>query len=320
MSQSIERLKEQSFVDPRALVETDWIGTGTTISAFTRVLTGARIGADCIVSDHVFIDSGVVIGDRVTIKVGVTLESGIVIEDDVFVGPNATFTNCRLPGGPDSQARSTPTLVRRRASIGANATLLPGVVIGDNSVVGAGAVVTQNVPPNAVVIGNPARIDGYVDAPLYGKSHEAVTPLFEVGVYPAAVRNVTVHRLPGAKDLRGSLMFAEAERHLPFQVARVFVTYGVPNREVRGEHAHRTLHQFLICVHGSCHLIADDGISREEFRLDDPTLGIYVPPMVWATEYKHSPDAVLMVLASAPYDPADYIRSYEEFRQLCRQT
>jgi dTDP-4-dehydrorhamnose 3,5-epimerase-like enzyme len=148
-------------------------------------------------------------------------------------------------------------------------------------------------------------------------SQDAVTPTGHVGVYSTAVAAVTVHRLPSAKDLRGSLMYAEAQRHLPFQIERIFVTYGVPSQEVRGEHAHRTLHQFLICVHGSCHVIADDGASREEFRLDDPTTGVYIPPMVWATEYQHSPDAVLIVLASAPYDPDDYIRNYGEFRRLC---
>ena len=100
---------------------------------------------------------------------------------------------------------------------------------------------------------------------------------------------------------------------LPFVPLRFFITYDVPGRHVRGEHAHRTCSQFLICVSGSCHVLVDDGIHREEFILSDPRAGLLIPPMVWAAEYDHTPDSSLVVFASHHYDPADYIRDYTEF-------
>ena len=118
------------FVHPNALCESLQVGAGTRIWAFAHVLPGARIGSDCNVCDHVFIENDVVIGDRVTIKSGVQVWDGVHLEDDVFVGPNATFTNDRFPRSKHRPPRFTPTLVCRNASIGANATILPGVTIG----------------------------------------------------------------------------------------------------------------------------------------------------------------------------------------------
>jgi hypothetical protein len=94
---------------------------------------------------------------------------------------------------------------------------------------------------------------------------------------------------------------------------RYFMVFDVPSREVRGEHAHRTCHLFLLCLSGSCSVVADDGIHREEFTLDQPGMGIHLPPMVWGIQYKYSQDARLMVFASDHYDPADYIRDYQDF-------
>jgi dTDP-4-dehydrorhamnose 3,5-epimerase-like enzyme len=181
--------------------------------------------------------------------------------------------------------------------------------------VGAGAVVTRSVPPNAVVVGNPAKIVGYVgsvrDDLAIGRS-----PNSAIGVHPTQVRGVTLHRMPHIADIRGSLTVGEFERSIPFPVKRYFMVFDVPSIETRGEHAHRECHQFLICVCGSCALVADDGARRQEFLLDRPDVGVHLPPMVWGTQYKYSPDAVLVVFASHYYDSADYIRSYAEFRQL----
>lgn len=94
------------------------------------------------------------------------------------------------------------------------------------------------------------------------------------------------------------------------------MVFGVPNAEIRGEHAHRTCHQFLICAHGSCAVVADDGHVREEFLLDDPSLGLHLPPLTWGIQYKYSADAVLLVFASEYYDAGEYIRDYGEFLQL----
>jgi dTDP-4-dehydrorhamnose 3,5-epimerase-like enzyme len=132
------------------------------------------------------------------------------------------------------------------------------------------------------------------------------TPLGEAAVY----------KLPGAKDLRGSLSFGEIYRHVPFEVKRYFLVFDVASEHVRGEHAHHTLQQFLVCVAGRCHVVTDDGTSRHEVVLDSPAKGLYLPAMVWATQYKFTSDAVLLVLASEYYDAGDYIRVYDDFLAL----
>lgn len=124
--------------------------------------------------------------------------------------------------------------------------------------------------------------------------------------------------LPIISDPRGNLSVGEFERQIPFAVKRFFVVYQVPLVEVRGEHAHRECHQFLICLRGRISVIGDDGFRREECVLDRPDVGFYMPPMTWGTQYKYSPDAVLLVFASHYYDSADYIRDYDEFLRLAR--
>lgn len=119
--------------------------------------------------------------------------------------------------------------------------------------------------------------------------------------------------LPNIIDVRGNLSVGEFGTSIPFEVKRYFIIYQVPLIEVRGEHAHRECHQFLICVRGRISVIADDGLHREEFLLDRPHIGLHLPPMTWGVQYKYSPDAVLLVFASHYYDSADYIRNYEEF-------
>jgi UDP-2-acetamido-3-amino-2,3-dideoxy-glucuronate N-acetyltransferase len=300
-----------------ALVESPHIGDGTRVWAFAHILPGARIGRDCNICDHIFIENDVIVGDRVTIKCGVQLWDGIRVEDDVFIGPNATFTNDRFPRSNHHLAEYPLTVLKRGASIGANATVAPGIVIGEMAMVGAGAVVTHDVPPHSKLAGNPARIIGYVDAMLetsLAKLGEEVRDAMPLG-------EATVYRLPGAQDLRGSLSFGEVHRQVPFEVKRYFLVFDVASQHVRGEHAHRSLQQFLVCVAGRCNVVTDDGNNRHEVALDSPAKGVYVPPMVWATQYKFSRDAVLLVLASDYYDAQDYIRDYGEFlalRQISR--
>lgn len=303
------------FRHPQALVESERVGKGTRIWAFAHILPGATIGSDCNICDHVFIEKDVTVGDRVTVKCGVQLWDGVVLEDDVFVGPNATFTNDAFPRSKQWPEEFLRTVVRKGASIGANATILPGVVIGQGAMVGAGAVVTKDVPPNAIVIGNPAYIKGYVDStrspqvsPFAGSDAAASKP--------STVKGVHVYRLPQFSDLRGRLVVGELGEGLPFVPKRFFLVHGVPTREVRGAHAHKRLHQLLVCVAGGCALVVDDGVRREEIVLDFPGVGVHVPPMVWAVQYKFSPDAALLVLASESYDPDDYIRDYEDYRRL----
>ena len=153
-----------AFIHEKALVEPGaTIGAGTRVWAFVHVLPGAVIGEDCNVCDHVYIENDVVIGDRVTVKCGIYLWDGVSIEDDVHLGPNVVFTNDIYPRSkqPFELRR---TIVRRGASVGANSTVLPGLVIGEAALVGAGSVVTRNVSDHALVVGNPARQIGYVCA------------------------------------------------------------------------------------------------------------------------------------------------------------
>ena len=148
----------KAFVHPQGLCESTSVGEGTRIWAFAHVLPGASIGRDCNICDHVFIEGDVVVGDRVTIKCGVQLWDGLRVGDDVFIGPNATFTNDRFPRSkvyPDSFAQ---TRVEDRVSIGANATILPGVTLGRNAMVGAGGVHRLALPGLASGVGNPAPL------------------------------------------------------------------------------------------------------------------------------------------------------------------
>jgi UDP-2-acetamido-3-amino-2,3-dideoxy-glucuronate N-acetyltransferase len=300
------------FLHERGLCESEDIGPRTRIWAFAHVLAGARVGADCNVCDGVFVEDGVVVGDRVTVKCGVQLWKGVQLEDDVFVGPNATFTNDPMPRSRQWLASYPQTIVRAGASIGANATILPGLEIGQGAMVGAGAVVTRSVPPHAIVVGNPARIKGYVQtAPA---AQDAVPEASESGRTELAARGVHVQRFAEFSDLRGSLTAGELPgENVPFVPRRWFLVYDVPSREVRGEHAHRVCHQFLICVSGSVSVAVDDGEHRGEVVLDEPTLGVYVPPLVWASQFRYDTDSVLLVLASHPYDASDYIREYDAF-------
>lgn len=142
-------------------VQSKNIGEGTRVWQYSVILDGATIGKDCNVCAHTFIESDVVIGNDVTIKCGVFIWDGITIEDNVFIGPNVTFTNDKMPRSKSYPESFSKTLIKTGASIGANATILPGIVLGQNCMVGAGSVVTKNVPENAVVVGNPAKIMRY---------------------------------------------------------------------------------------------------------------------------------------------------------------
>lgn len=148
-------------VDPRAIVDTPHVGDGTQIWEFVHVLRGARIGRGCQINSHVFVENDVVVGDRVTVKCGVYLWDGVRLEDDVFVGPNVTFTNDKRPR---SRRPVVPlvTTVRTGASLGAASVIGPGVTIGRYAMVGMGAVVTRDVPDHALVFGNPLARAGWV--------------------------------------------------------------------------------------------------------------------------------------------------------------
>ena len=311
---------EAFFRHPMALVESPHVGAGTRVWAFAHVLPGAVIGRECNLCDGVFIENDVVVGDRVTVKCGVQLWDGVRLEDDVFVGPNATFTNDPFPRSrqyPDSFPR---TVVRRGASIGANATILPGVEIGPGAMVGAGAVVTSDVPANAVVVGNPARVVRWVES---AAEHQNVPP---AASRPTVLEGPEVTLgVDGARPLhlrridemgRGELIVGEVESELPFVPERFFCVTNVPPRAVRGQHAHMSLHEVLVCIRGACTILLDDGQVRQEVRLARNEVALHIEPLVWRELFDFTPDAVLMVLASAPYGTKDYIRDYDTFRAV----
>lgn len=143
-------------------VQTDNIGNGTNIWQFCVVLKGAAIGKECNINANVFIENDVSIGDRVTVKCGVQVWDGITLEDDVFVGPNATFTNDNLPRSKQYPEAFARVIIKKGASLGANCTIIGGIVVGEYSMIGAGSVVTKDIGNNELWYGNPAEFKGFI--------------------------------------------------------------------------------------------------------------------------------------------------------------
>lgn len=303
-------------IHDEADVKSQTIGERTRIWQYVVVLPGAMIGSDVNICSHCLIENDVVVGDRVTVKSGVQLWDGLRIGDDVFIGPNVTFTNDKFPRSKIYPDNFLETRIERGASIGGGAVILPGIVVGVGAMVGAGAVVTKSVPPYAIVVGNPARITGYVNSHSFMPASAGDSLPKRGEVVSTQVKGVTLHHFNHVKDLRGNLSVGEFERQIPFLPRRFFLVYAVPSEKTRGQHAHKECHQFLICVKGQCAVVADDGKSRQEFMLDSPALGVYLPPMTWGTQYKYSADAILLVFASDYYDSDDYVRNYDEFTNL----
>jgi len=174
MSPSVQSRDAAVFVHPRALCESEQVGAGTRIWAFAHVMSDARVGKDCNIGDHAFLESGATLGDGVVVKNGAMIWDGVTIEDEVFIGPGVMFTNDRFPRSRRSPAAMRryahaenwrePTLVRRGASIGARAVILCGITVGAYACVAAGAVVTHDVPEHALIAGHPARAIGWVCA------------------------------------------------------------------------------------------------------------------------------------------------------------
>lgn len=236
----------------------------------------------------------------------------------VIVGCCELGDNCVIGAGVilDPAVSDARIILEQDVSVMAAAVIAGRVRIGRGALVRPGAVVTADVPPHAIVAGNPAQIAGYTTASIDSTRTSRVQLSDSPGKSSTLVRGVTLHRLPKVLDLRGNLTVGEFGRTLPFEAKRYFLVFGVPNAEVRGEHAHLTCHQFLICTHGSCNVVADDGCIREEFMLDDPSVGLHLAPLTWGVQYKYSHDAVLLVFASEFYDSSEYVRSYDTFLDL----
>lgn len=236
-----------------------------------------------------------------------------IIPADSQIGAGVTI-------GPRVVLAGDSIVVREKATIDAAAVIGAGVTIGRGAWVRAGAVVLRSVPANAIVEGNPAQVVGYRDGEgaanrpdpkhidVHGFSHLARPAKVDLGVGGSAL-----YLMRRIVDARGALTVGEVPTEVPFSPARYFVVFDVPSLELRGEHAHRQCQQFLICLHGSCRVLLDDGQSRCEVTLDRPDMGVFMPEMIWGTQYRYTPDAVLLVFASRTYEADDYIRTYEEF-------
>jgi len=256
----------------------------------TAIVETAALGAGCTVSEYASVGAQATLDADVRIGSGARVMGRVTLGRGATIGPNAVVGT--LDGSGDG-----------------------AIAIGRGAVVEPGSVVDADVPAYAVVRGSPAHIVGYVDTPPDATEAEIVDPTSIRAPTDTGVRGVVLHPLARATDLRGSLAALEF-RDLPFLPQRVFAVYGVPSESVRGAHAHCACGQLLVCVSGEVSSVADDGSSRQEFRLTSPDTGLYIPPMIWSMQYRYSKDAVLVVLAERPYDPDDYIRDYEEFLEL----
>lgn len=286
----------------------------STAALTTHRDVAATIDPLAVVEPGAMIEPGCVIAAGCIVRNGAHLGAGSWLDANVVVGPNAT-----LEAAAGNDAGRGGIRVQADVRIGANATICTGVTLAGRSEIRPGAVVTRSVPPCAIVEGNPAIIIGYVDTEIDDLLKPAVGGERTASVELTPVKGVTIHHFPIHPDLRGSLTVGEFDRQIPFKPLRYFMVFGVPSREIRGEHAHRECHQFLICIRGTCSVVADDGHKRVEVLLDAPSKGIYLPPMTWGVQYKYSPDALLLVFASDYYDAADYIRNYADFLAIVRQ-
>lgn len=241
------------------------------------------IADDCIIPESARLDPGVSIGARV-----------------VFAGDGIS--------------------IRANVRIDAACVIGEGVTVGQGAWVRAGSVVLSSVPPNAIVEGNPAHVVGYNDRTEKGirpdPRHIDVRSFDHLQCparVPLGVGDSVLYLMRRITDARGALTVGEVPAEVPFSPARYFAVFDVPSVELRGEHAHKRCQQFLICLNGSCRVLLDDGGHRCEVTLDRPDRGVFMPEMIWGTQYRFSSDAVLLVFASRPYDAADYLRTYDEF-------
>ena len=224
-----------------------------------------------------------------------------VVPEGTTILDGVTFGARVVLAGPD-------IVLRENVRLDAACVIGEGVTVGQGAWVKAGAVVLRSVPPNAIVEGNPASVVGYVNRSDHARRPDArlVDPQAYDGLQrpariPLDVGASSLFLMRRVTDSRGALTVGELPDELPFSPARYFAVYDVPSVELRGEHAHLRCEQFLVCLHGSCRILLDDGVNRCEVSLDRPDIGVHMPAMIWGTQYRYSSDAVLLV------------RTYDEF-------
>ena len=283
----------------------------------SKIHPSAWIGPEVVLGEGSYIGPNCYVEGRTTVGAGarligsVTLIGYVHIGDDCVVEPNVSVTT--VLADPEQQARTL--VIGAGTRIGAGSVLCCGLTIGPNVQIGPGTIVVRNIPPHAIVHGNPATIVGYATLPALGSTElfRATEDGKNTTVADSAVAGVQVFKFPRIRDLRGDLSVGEFGRNVPFIPKRYFVVFDVPSAETRGEHAHRQCEQFLVCVSGCVSVVVDDGRHRDEITLDTPDIGLYIPPRVWALQYKYSRSSVLLVFASHYYDSEDYIRDYTRF-------
>lgn len=230
-----------------------------------------------------------------------------VMEDGVVIGPRVVLAGSGI-------------VLRTGARLDAASVVAEGVTISQGAWVRAGSVVLTSVPPNAIVEGNPARVVGYCKDTHH--TERSAPKLVDVRDFahlerpariPLDVGDSALYLMRRIVDARGGLTVGEVPTEVPFSPARYFAVFDVPSVELRGEHAHKRCQQFLICLHGSCRVLLDNGQKRCEVTLDCPDMGVFMPEMIWGTQYRYSSDAVLLVFASRPYEADDYLREYNDF-------
>ncbi|MFB6394241.1 WxcM-like domain-containing protein [Polymorphospora lycopeni] len=242
-------------------------------------ITGsARVDATAVLG------RGVTLGAHVRIGPYAEIGAGTRVGDGAWIGPGAR--------------------------LGDGVTIAPGLRVGVDAAVRDAAVVRDHVPALAVVAGSPARVVSY--------AHNSVARLpGTAGPDGNTAPSPYLRLLPEVVEDRGALVVLDRGPDLPFEPRRCLLIHGVPPGGHRGDHAHRSLHEVLVCVHGRCLVLLDDGRGRREVvPLTRPGLAALVPPRTWTAQYDHSADAVLMVLSSAAFDPDEHVEDYGEFRNL----
>lgn len=252
---------------------------------YQYIATDAVIPSNCRLSNFIAVHSGAELGSGVKIGAMTTVEQGVVIGENSMIESHCCIAE--------------------------------GVRIGSNVRINFGTHVLSDVPDNAVVQGNPARIVGYTNTILKGNLTAFRNNPVQERVQ-LEVPGCFLEPVPNFSDVRGAISVLEEEKGVPFEPKRVFLVHGVGSEFTRGEHAHRECIQFLFAVSGSLSVLVDNGDKRQEVTLNSKRFGLLLPPMIWGIQYKFSHDCILMVLASHPYDEADYIRSYKEYLQLIR--
>ena len=243
--------------------------------------------------------------------------SECLIPDSALIEKNVVFVSRVV-------LADSGVVIRSGARLDTACVIAENVTIGQGSWVRAGSVVLQSVPANAIVEGNPARVVGYINQDsITNRPTPKLFDFLSIGEIsrPAKIKtgvgDSAIYFMRNVVDARGALTVGEVPSEVPFNPVRYFVVYDVPSVELRGEHAHKQCEQFLICLHGSCRVLLDDGLQRCEVLLDRPDMGVYMPAMIWGTQYRYSSDAVLLVFASRRYEADDYLRTYDSFLAEC---